>query len=361
MTAQDWVEVVAGAVTVLWTLLDIFRSAVVPRPAVGRLVMVAYAIRPAWRIWRWAGTRISRTARRETWLATFGPFAIFLMFGVWALALIFGYGLIFHGLGVDLRPPSRSFGEALYFSATTLVPLSYGDITPADVPSRITTVTESGSGVVLAALVITLLFSLYQSFQARETLVVAFDAVAGAPPSGVQILETSAERTMRAQLGHTFDEWRSWAAAVLESHLAYPILVYFRSSHDNEAWLNSFGAVMDAATLVVSTVEDDAAAAAKLMLTVGTHLVEDLAWYFGLARSDEAYVERSEFEAAYERLSAAGYRCRDLSTAWHDFAARRAKYGYMLNQMAKKLAIVPAQWIGDRSYVPHERPRVAPR
>ena len=78
------------------------------------------------------------------------------------------------------------------------------------------------------------------------------DALAGAPPSGLQMLETAAELDLRPKLASTFDEWRDWMAAVLESHLAYPILFYFRSSHDNEAWLNSFGAVMDAATLVIS-------------------------------------------------------------------------------------------------------------
>ena len=70
------------------------------------------------------------------------------------------------------------------------------------------------------------------------------------------------------------------AAAVLESHLAYPMLVFFRSSHDNEAWLNSFGAVMDAAVLVMSTVDDKSEGPAKLMYRVGNHLVEDLSWYF---------------------------------------------------------------------------------
>ena len=156
------------------------------------------------------------------------------------------------------------------------------------------------TGVALAALAITLLFSLYESFRAREQLVISLDAMAGAPPSGVQILETAAELGIRGDLKDTFDEWRAWSAMVLESHLAYPLLVYFRSSHDNEAWINSFGAVMDAAVLVMSTVEDGAEGPARLMFTVGNHLVEDFSWVFRLKSEEYPIVERSEYDAALE-------------------------------------------------------------
>src|SRR5260370_31871979 len=139
---------------------------------------------------------------------------------------------------------------------------------------------ESATGVGIAALVITLLFSLYAAFQEREELVVQLDAIAGAPRSGIQLLETVFERGLRDELVKTFDDWRRWSAAVLESHLAYPILLYFRSSHDNEAWLNSFGAVMDAATLVMSTVDEDEEGPARLMFTVGNPLLETLASHF---------------------------------------------------------------------------------
>src|SRR5439155_21475303 len=106
------------------------------------------------------------------------------------------------------------------------------------------------------------------------------DAIAGAPPAGVQLLENAAEHGMQEELIKTSDDWRHWAATVLESHLAYPILLFFRSSHDNEAWLNSFGAVMDAAPLVFRTVQDGPEGSAHVMINVGNHLVEDIAWYF---------------------------------------------------------------------------------
>ena len=351
---MGWAEVVGGLFILLVVFFDLFESVILPRPAVGKFGVVKYFLRAMWIVWRWVGVRSKRPARRESRLAAFGPTAVLTMFALWAAAIVVGYALILDGHSAGLHPMPRTFGASLYFSATTLVPLSYGDVLPVDAAARVTTVAESATGIIVAALVITLLFSLYQAFQDREKLVVTLDAMAGAPPSGAQILETAAERGMRRELERTFDDWRRWAAAVLESHLAYPILFFFRSSHDNEAWLNSFGAVMDAASLVVSTVDDDAEGPARLMLTVGNHLVDDMTWYFSFQRSTEPYVEREEFDQALARLTSAGYLCPNHEPAWNEFVRLRSRYAYPLNLMARRLAIIPAQWIGDRSYLPHQ-------
>jgi len=354
---MGWVEAVAGVALVLAVFYDLFQSVVLPRPAINKFALVRYLFRATWRTWRWVGSRMSRLSRREAWLASFAPVGVLLNFSVWGLALVLGYALIFDGVRSELHPVPPDFGTSLYFSATTLVPLSYGDVVPIGVLARVATVAESVTGIVVAALAITLLFSLYESFQDREKLVVTLDALAGAPPSGVQILETASEHGMKEELIKTFDEWRDWAADVLESHLAYPILFFFRSSHDNEAWINSFGAVMDAAILVMSTVDDKSEGPAKLMVTVGNHLVEDLSWYFRFPHLDDPIVERAEYDQACERLKKAGYHCQPGDTAWERFARLRGKYASPLNLLARDFAVVPAQWIGDRSYLPHrERP-----
>lgn len=342
-------------------MYDLFQSVVLPRPAVTKVEPVRVLIRTVWRGWRWLGTRTHRRARREAQLAAFGPVAVFLMFGVWATAFVAGYALILDGLRTGFHPVTTSFGDSLYASATSFVPLSYGDLVPTAIATRVATVVESGTGIIVGALIITLLFSLYGSFQEREELVITLDAMAGAPPSGLQMLETAAEHHLRDSLRPVFDEWRRWAAAVLETHLAYPVLVYFRSSHDNEAWLNSFAAVMDAAALTVSTVKDESEGSARLMLTVGKHLVDDFAGFFHLERSAEPYIEREEYEHAVARLEAAGFTCQRTGTAWADFAALRSTYARPLNQLSRFLAIDPAPWVGDRSYLPHERARTAAR
>ncbi len=357
MTTVKILEAAAGLIIVLLVFYDLFQTVVLPRPAVNKVQLGRLIVRPMWRVWRWVSRRTSRVEPREARLAAFAPMALLALFGVWGGALVLGYGLVADGLAAQFRPASTDFGNSIYISATTLVPLSYGDFVPEGTAARLLIIAESATGVALAAFAITLLFSLYESFRSREEMVIALDAMAGAPPSGVQILETVAEHQMRAALKETFDDWRKWSAMVLESHLAYPLLVYFRSTHDNEAWINSFGAVMDAAVLVMSAVEDDSEGPAKLMFRVGNHLVEDLSWFFSFKSSGEPIVEKEEYQQAVERLTKAGYRFRTGDGGWKQFSELRSKYASAINQMANLLAITPAQWIGDRSYLPHLQSR----
>ena len=350
-------EGAAGVVLLLVTFYDLFQSVVLPRPAVRKVTVARAIVRPLWRVWKWVGNRGSRIDRSEARLAAFGPIALITLFLVWALALILGYALLIDGLGDMFRPRLDSFLTAFYVSATTLVPLSYGDFVPEEGLARLVIILESGTGVAVAALAITLLFELYGDFRSREEAVVALDALAGAPPSAVQLLETAAQPEMDGALKETFDEWRRWSAMVLESHLAYPLLVYFRSSHDNEAWINSFGAVMDSASLILSSTDSPAKGAAKLMFMVGNHLVEDMSWVLGLTLATDPIIERSEYAAAIARLKAAGYKVRDGDASWDDFAHHRSKYASALNQMATNLLAPPAAWVGDRSYLPHRQRR----
>jgi len=348
-------EAALGIAILAVAFYDVFQSVVLPRPSIGKLRLAPWILRPLWAVWKWLGTRDSRIDIRENWLGTFGPVALLALLAFWSLSSILGYALIIDSIPQEIEPPPQDFWTSLYFSASTLLPLSYGEILPIGPLARLVIIAESATGVGLIALVISLLFSLYGSFQRREELVVTLDALAGAPPAGLQVLETVASHRMPDELRATFDDWRRWSAAVLESHLAYPILVYFRSSHDNEAWLNSFGAVMDAATLVLSTVVSDDATEghARLMFKIGNHLVEDLAWYFRFKNASVPIVEREEFDDARNRLIKAGYRCQEADVAWKEFVVLRSMYASVLNQLAGRLAIMPAKWIGDRSYLPH--------
>jgi ion channel len=359
MGTAEYLSIAAGLVLLPIVFFDLFETVILPRPAVNKLQLARYLVRPMWRAWRWVALRSSRVDRSEARLAAFAPIALIVLVLVWGLALILGYGLILFGVRDQFRPEVADFPEAFYVSATTLTPLAFGDIVPYQGIARTIVIIESATGVAFAATAITLLFELYGSFRAREEAVVALDALAGAPASAVQLLETAAAPAMDGILRDTFEEWRKWSAMVLESHLAYPLLVYFRSSHDNEAWINSFGAVMDSAALILSSVEGDpSAGSAKLMFTVGNHLVEDVAWLFRFQQTGFPIVEREEYVAAIARLKAAGYRAQDGDAHWEKFATLRGKYAVPLNQLAQLLTLPPAPWVGDRSYLPHrQRPR----
>ena len=361
MTALDGVEIGAGSLITVITLFDVFQSIVFPRPSVGRVQLSVNLVRFGWRGWRAIAQRPKKLQTREAALAAFAPVSVVGLLVLWALLIITGYALIFSGLHDGLSPQPDSFGTTMFFSAGRLLAFPVGGVEATGVATRILTSIEAATGFGLFALVISLLFSLFGSFQRRETAVVALDALAGAPSTGLQLLESCAKDDLSEHLAVTFDEWRMWTVDVLETHLAYPLLFYFRSSHDNEAWPNSFGAVMDAAVLVITTIDGGPVGHARLMHKVGSHLVADMRHYYYRGVSDETPgVEHDEFLAACTRLRAAGYHLRDADTAWQEFSAMRSKYAAWLNVMTKGLAIPPAPWIGDRSYLPH-RERAAKR
>jgi hypothetical protein len=353
VNVADGVEIGFGAVIVLVTLYDVFQSVVMPRPAVGRVRLSFTVIRFAWRAWRWMAQRPKKLQTREAALAAFAPLMVVALLVLWGLTFILGWTLIFSGLHDGLRPQPDSFGTTLFFSTGRMLAFPVAGIEPTGIATRIFASLEAASGFGLFALVISLLFSLFSSFQRREAAVVALDAIAGAPPSGIQLLENSARDGSADLLAATFDEWRVWTVEVLESHLSYPLLFYFRSSHDNEAWPNSFGAVMDAASLVVTTVDALPVGHAHLMYKVGVHLVADMRNFFRLHGELVPGVEREEFNEAYARLERAGYHLHDRDKAWEAFSGMRRTYGAWLNQTTKSLVVPPAPWIGDRSYLPH--------
>lgn len=354
MTALDGVEVGLGAVLTAITLFDVFQSVVFPRPSVGRVQLSVNLVRLSWRVWRSFAQKPHKLQTREAALAAFAPLAVIGLLVLWGVLIITGYALIFSGLHDGLAPQPDSFGTTLFFSAGRMLAFSVAGIEATDIPTRILTSLEAATGFGLFALVISLLFSLFSAFQRRETAVVALDAIAGAPSSGLQLLETCAKDGLANQLAVTFDEWRMWSVDVLETHLTYPLLFFFRSSHDNEAWANSFGAVMDAAVLVISTIDGGPIGHAKLMYKVGSHLVADMRhYYYRRVSGDQPGVEHEEFVAACDRLERAGYHLRDADAAWQEFTKLRGTYAPWLNEMTKGLAIPPAPWIGDRSYLPH--------
>lgn len=361
MSVLDGVQIGVGALIVLITVYDVFQSVVMPRPAVGRVRLSFTLIRGSWRVWRNIADRPKKLQTRETALAAFAPMMLVALLVLWGAGLILGFAFVFNGLHAGLQPQPDSFGTTLYFSTGRMLAFSVAGIEATGVATRIFAAIEAASGFGLFALVISLLFSLFNSFQRRETAVVALDALAGAPPSGVQLLETCAKDAMPDQLIATFDEWRLWTVDVIETHLSYPLLFYFRSSHDNEAWANSFGAVMDAATLVITTIDGGPVGHARLMHKVGAHFVADMRDHFRYEGEAVVGVERGEFDEACGRLERAGYQLHNLDRAWENFSELRSRYGAWLNRTTKGLDVPPAPWIGDRSYLPHRERQTSRR
>jgi hypothetical protein len=354
-----FLEFGAGLILVAWVLNDVFNTVILPRPSPARYRPAGLLTRWSWAFWRRFADTSHTPERREQRLGMFAPAVVMTLLLLWILLLITGFSLMLLALGAGVAPPLTDLGSAMYLAAVSLLTIGYGDYVPVETASRLVAVTAGAVGLGIVALTITYLFSLYANFQRRELQVVTLDARAGAPPSGTTLLVTCAAfDDDTEELDHIFDEWERWSAAVLESHLAYPILMFFRSTHDHESWVSAIGAILDATTLLLTTVQGGPRGQATATRGIGAHLVEDIGRFFGFitdGQSDAgAMIERAEYDEARGRLHDAGYTLvPDADAAWADFAKLRAEYAGPLNAMAKYLDVPPAQWIGDRSYVLH--------
>ena len=346
-----WIALPVGIVMLLWTLLDVLRTLVMPRAARGRFRLSRILFRPVWQPWRWIGVRRKTIQSRERVLAAAAPSFFFILLLGWVSLALLAYALILwspafvHGLGRS----DGSFGDALYSSGSSLFTLGIGS-GAATGWTRAIVVIAGANGLGLFAVVIAYLPVLYQAFNRREVGVLLLDARAGSPPSGPELLHRMGSAGMASALPELFAEWERWVADVLESHMSYPILSLFRSPHDNTSWVTSLGSVLDAATLIITSVEDEPDEHAKLLYGTGVHAVEDLFYYFRLTER-EAVIQRDEFESVLEDMKDDGFSIRPVDDAFARFTEKRAKYAPRLDALAVLLAAPPGLWIGDRSYL----------
>ena len=173
-----------------------------------------------------------------------------------------------------------AFPTYLYLSATTFVTLGLGDVTPtSSVGSRARGV-RGAAGFAFLALTISYLPVLYQAFSRREVSISMLDQWAGSPPSGVELLRRAAEHGDDRLGRELLADWERWSAELLESHLSYPVLAYFRSQHEHQSWLAALTAILDASALVLSGVEGVSPWQARRTFAISRHAVVDLAQVF---------------------------------------------------------------------------------
>lgn len=352
--AINVLSVAAGIVLVALTLNDIFQSVVVPRATGRRFRISFYVWRTAWRIWPTVSWQLypNDGDRREDLLALFAPFMLLGLVGLWVALLIFGFGLMFWGLRAGLSSSNVSFATALYFSGTSVLTIGFGDVVGRAGGTRLVSVLAGLGGLSLLSINTAYLFAIFGSFQQRETFVVTVAARAGAPPSGVNLLAIAGYSLTRDDLPALMIDAQRWSAQLMESHLAYPVLAFFRSSHDDQSWVGTLGTLLDAATLLMTTVEGAKDGQARIFYNVGRHATRDLSHYFRFGDADQTVgIERAEFDQACDRLVAAGYTVGDRNEAWLRFGELRSAYASNLNELARFFMIPPIAWIGDRSKI----------
>src|ERR1700745_1701908 len=245
-------DIFAAVVIIFAVLLDAFETVVLPRRVQRQFRITNWFYRNTWRPWAMLPSHIQSQTRREAFLGYFGPLSMIALLGLWACGLIFALALLEYGSGAHLSAGNTpiTFGILLYHSGETFFTLGYGDITPASGFSRALSVAEAGMGFAFLGVVIGYLPTIYSAFSRREIEISLLDARAGSPPTATELLIRFGGCPQQAVLDRIFRDWEHWAAEVLESHLSYPALSFFRSQHNNQSWLGARITILDRSAVV---------------------------------------------------------------------------------------------------------------
>jgi hypothetical protein len=334
---------ISGVVVFLLVLWDAFEAIILPRRVTRKFRLTRIYFRFTWSSWKFYARLIPSRKSRESFLGFYGPISLLFLIGVWAIGLVLAFGMMQYGAGSAVNIAAPGAGSSLntdfYLSGTTFFTLGLGDVAPHSSGQRIMAVFESGLGFGFLALVLSYLPVIYQAFSRREVNIVLLDARAGSPPTAAELLRRHGAEGIHG-LQQLLHDWERWSAQILESHVSYPVVAYFRSQHNNESWLGALAAILDASSLLISGVDDACARQARLTFAMCRHTVVDLAQVFH--RKPIALGNRLP-DADQARLRAllaqAGIKLRDTPASREKLLHLREMYEPYLHALAAHLAI----------------------
>jgi hypothetical protein len=271
--------IVLSIVLFVVILVDGFEAMVLPRRVTRPYRFTRFFYRNTWKLWVFLARLWRSPKRRETFLSAFGPLSLLTLFCIWAAALITSFALLFWSLQIPLNPDNApaSFPTYLYLSGETFFTLGFGDVTATAPLGHFFTVMEAGLGFGFMALIIGYLPVLYQAFSRREVTISLLDARAGSPPSVAEMLARVSRLHNLTLIDPFLAEWERWCAELLESHLSYPVLSFYRSQHDNQSWVSALTAVLDTCTFLMAGVKGHDPYQARLTFAMARHAAVDLA------------------------------------------------------------------------------------
>jgi hypothetical protein len=334
-----WVGAVAAVALIAGVFLDAFEAMILPRRVRHAYRLARLFYRSTWELWRRIARLLPPGQQRSGFLSVFGPLSLFALLGVWAAGLIIGFGLLHWSLGMPLSiagQPDGSFTTYLYFSGTTFFTLGYGDVVPTGAWGRALSVAEAGIGFGFLAVVISYLPVLHQAFSRREIVISLLDARAGSPPSAGELLRRLAEARRLDGLGPLLAEWERWAAELLESHLSFPPLSYYRSQHDNQSWVGTLTVILDTAALLIAGVEGSDSYQARLAFAMARHATVDLGLVFRMRPLPPARdrLPAEDLALLQQSLRGVGLELRDGPAVAKTLASLRALYEPIVNALA---------------------------
>jgi Ion channel len=345
----DLLAIIAGTVLILAVLWETFETIVLPRRVTRQIRMTRYFYRFTWKPWGALASLRKNKKKRESLLSYYGPISLLLLLALWAVALMFGFALIHYGAHTQFSGtvlPSR-FGNDLYMSGTTLVTLGLGDLTPATPLARLLTVLEAGIGFGFLALVIGYLPVIYQSFSRREVTISLLDARAGSPPTAAELLRRHVGPYGVDALLQLLKDWEHWSADLMESHLSYPVLAYFRSQHDNQSWLGSLITILDVCTLAMVGVEGMCQYQARMTFAIARHALVDLSQIFVVSPVTDSFNRLPPEDLAVMRqlLRNNGFPLAEGEDIVNQLAQTRSLYEPYALALARYLSIELPPWV----------------
>jgi hypothetical protein len=335
-----------GMLLVCATLLSAIKSLVLPRSSPDWLSR--FVFRYLRRLFR-LGLRAVRTySQRDRIMAYYAPVGMILLLPVWLSLVAIGYTAMFWAIG------SPTLLDAFMLSGSSLLTLGFRS--HGGFVFSVLEFTEATIGLMLVALLIAYLPSMYAAFSRRETAVTLLEVRAGSPPSAVEMISRFNRIHGLARLSETWQIWETWFAEVQESHTTLAALVFFRSPHPDKSWVTASGAVLDAASLVLSSVDIPYDPRAALCIRAGYLCLRQIADFFGFQHpanphypADPITVTREEFDAALSELAQQGVPLMaDREQAWADFAGWRVNYDRVLITLADLTMAPDAPWSGTR-------------
>ncbi len=355
MNAKTIIEAVLGIVILAVVLSDAFEAVVLPRRVTRKFRLARFFYMFAWGIWSAIGRSMRPGKFREVYLSVFGPLSILLLLMTWAIGLIFGFALVHAAVGGSVMASGEpmTFLLDLYLSGTTFFTLGLGDVLPRTTLDRVVAVIESGMGFGFLALIIGYLPILYQAFSRRELTISLLDARAGSPPTAAEMLKRFGREENRGAAVEVLREWERWSADVLESHLSYPLLVYYRSQHDNQSWLGAMTAILDTCSLCIVAFEKQKTLQARLTFAMARHAVTDIAQALNAAPRpiEPDRLPSEEFKRLCAALapSGIGFCCGGPAAAEAEkrLGEFRAMYEPYVNGLALRLLLPLPPWIPD--------------
>ncbi|HTG30521.1 MAG TPA: potassium channel family protein [Methylomirabilota bacterium] len=344
---------VGGFALAIIILVDAFEAIILPRRVTRKIRLTRLFFRTTWAFWKAVVSKVTNRKTREALLGIFGPSSLLLLIAIWALGLVLGFGLMQYAAGsaIDVHEPGHSgFAMDVYLSATTFFTLGLGDAVPRVPLARCLLVAEAGLGYGFLAVIVGYLPFIYSSFSRREVNISLLDARAGTPPTAGELLRRYSYPQGQNALRDLLREWESWCAELMESHLSYPVLAYFRSQHDNQSWIASLTAILDACALIRTGIEGACERQAELTFAIARHAVVDLSQVFDTAPSPPATdrLTSADLHQLRDTLAAHGMKLHDGEEADRQLHKLRNMYEPFIYSLAMHLSQPLPPWIPQK-------------